>query len=46
MTPVSSRPPTYDELLRYTRRSVVEQLSSLVLAVLGKADDWMFGSRP
>jgi hypothetical protein len=42
MTPVSSRPPTYDELLRYTRRSVVEQLSSLVLAVLGKADDWMF----
>lgn len=41
-TPVSSRPPTYDELLRYTRRSVVEQLSSLVLAVLGKADDWMF----
>ena len=42
MTPVSSRPPTYDDLLRYTRRSVVEQLSSLVLAVLGKADDWMF----
>jgi len=42
MTPVSSRPPTYDELLRYTRRSVVEQLSSLVHAVLGKADDWMF----
>lgn len=42
MTPVTSRPPTYDELLRYTRRSVVEQLSSLVLAVLGKADDWMF----
>ncbi len=42
MTPVSSRPPTYDELLRYTRRSVVEQLSSLVLTVLGKADDWMF----
>lgn len=42
MTPVSSRPPTYDELLRYTRRSVVEQLSSLVVAVLGKADDWMF----
>ena len=39
---MSSRPPTYDELLRYTRRSVVEQLSSLVLAVLGKADDWMF----
>lgn len=42
MSPVNSRPPTYDELLRYTRRSVVEQLSSLVLAVLGKADDWMF----
>lgn len=42
MTPVNSRPPTYDELLRYTRRSVVDQLSSLVLAVLGKADDWMF----
>ncbi len=42
MTPAMSRPPTYDELLRYTRRSVVEQLSSLVLAVLGKADDWMF----
>ena len=40
--PVSSRPPTHDELLRYTRRSVVEQLSSIVLAVLGKADDWMF----
>lgn len=39
---MSSRPPTYDELLRYTRRSVVEQLSSLVHAVLGKADDWMF----
>ncbi|WP_461061986.1 DUF1631 family protein [Silanimonas algicola] len=39
---MSSRPPTYDELLRYTRRSVVEQLSSLVVAVLGKADDWMF----
>ena len=39
---MTARPPTYDELLRYTRRSVVEQLSSLVLAVLGKADDWMF----
>ena len=42
MIPVSSRPPTYDELLRYTRRSVVEQLSALVTAVLGRADDWMF----
>jgi len=44
MSPSSAntRPPTYDELLRHTRRSVVDQLSSLVLAVLGKADDWMF----
>jgi hypothetical protein len=42
MTPAHQRPPAYDDLLRYTRRSVVEQLSSLVIAVLGKADDWMF----
>ena len=42
MTPPTTRPPTYDELLRYTRRSVVEQLSALVRTVLGKADDWMF----
>ena len=40
--PVTPRPPTHDELLRYTRRSVVESLSALVAAVLGKADDWMF----
>ncbi|WP_051282550.1 DUF1631 family protein [Silanimonas lenta] len=42
MNPANSRPPTYDELLRHTRRFVVDQLSSLVLAVLGKADDWIF----
>ena len=42
MTPAGSRPPTHDELLRYTRRLVGEQLSALVVRVLGKADDWMF----
>lgn len=42
MSPATPRPPTHDELLRHTRRFVVEQLSSLVVAVLGKADDWMF----
>lgn len=42
MPPLHQRPPAYDDLLRSTRRSVVEQLSSLVVAVLGKADDWMF----
>ena len=42
MSPQSPRPPTYDELLRATRRSIVEQLSSLVLSVLGRVDDWLF----
>ncbi len=42
MKPTHLRNPLHDELLRHTRRYIVEQLSGLVLAVLGKADDWMF----
>ncbi len=42
MSILNTRPPTHDDLLRHTRRTVVEQLSSLVVSVLGKADDWMF----
>ncbi|MFN7211429.1 MAG: DUF1631 family protein [Lysobacteraceae bacterium] len=42
MSPQTTRPPTYDELLRATRRSMVDQLSRLVLSVLGRVDDWLF----
>lgn len=42
MNPQAPRPPTYDELLRATRRSVVDQLAALVPAVLGRVDDWLF----
>ncbi len=42
MTPVNLRPPTHDDLLRFSRRAVVEELSSLVMTVFGKVDDWLF----
>jgi len=42
MTPPIPRPPHHDELLRATRRSVVDALAPLVLAVLGRVDDWLF----
>lgn len=41
-TPQTPRPPIHDELLRATRRAVVDPLSALVLAVLGRVDDWLF----
>ena len=41
---MNPRPATYDDLLRSSRRALVEALSSLVHGVLGKADDWLFDS--
>ncbi len=38
---VSLRPSSYDELLRFTRSSVVDQLASLVRVVVAKTDDWL-----
>jgi len=42
MTPPIPRPPHHDEVLRATRRSIVDALAPLVLAVLGRVDDWLF----